>query len=113
MSKEKLTVEKFSMVFLVVAGTVAVLLDLVYRAGFYLLGLLWIFWGLGYVKQKAYTKHLAVTLLIFGSILASLGWYLMPSGATYRILITTTGMAMFAGGVINLFAYAVWEVKRK
>jgi hypothetical protein len=108
--KEKLTAEKFSMVFLVVAGTVTILLDLVYLStGFYVIGLLWIFWGLGYVKQKAYTKHLAVTLLIFGSIVASLGWYLMPSGATYRVLITTTGMAMFAGGVINLIAYGVWE----
>jgi MFS family permease len=112
MSKEKL-VEKFSMVFLVVAGTVAILLGLVNHTLWVTAGLIWIFWGLGYVKQKAYTKHLAVTLLIFGSIVASLGWYLMPNGATFRVLITTTGMAMLAGGVINLIAYAVWEVKRK
>jgi hypothetical protein len=115
--KEKLTTDKFSMVLLVVVGTVTVLLDLAYlRLGFYVMGLVWIFCGLGYVKQKAYTKHLAVTLLIFGSIVASLGWYLMPSGATcgitcarYRVFITTTGMAMFLGGVVNLFAYALWE----
>ena len=43
---------------------------------------------------------------------ARAGWYLMPSGATYRVPITTTGMAVFACGVVNLIAYAVWEVKR-
>ena len=109
--KEKLA-DKFSMVLLVVAGTVTVLLGLVYYTGWFTLGLSWIFWGLAYLK-KAYTKYLAVTLLIFGSILLSLAWYLMPSGATYRVPIGAIGMGLFGGGVINLIAYAVWEVKRK
>jgi len=119
--KEKLTNDNVSMIFLVVVGAVTVLLDLTYlNMRFYMMGLIWIFWGFGYVKQKAYTKYLAVTLLIFGSIVASLGWYLIPSGVTcgitcarYRVFITTTGMAMFLGGVVNLFAYALWKVKHK
>jgi hypothetical protein len=109
MSKEKLA-EKFSMVFLVVAGTVVVLLGSVNSTLWVTLGVSWIFWGLAYLK-KAYTKHLAVTLLMSGSILTVIGLNL--AYATHQQLILAIGLGVLGSGICNLITYAAWEVKRK
>ena len=95
--------ETVSMVFLIIVGSVFIVLGFTtwLGAGFYGSGLIYIFWGLSYV-WKAYVKYVVPTMLLSGVTIAVLGWYFLPRGSSLKLFTAITGISMCGGGLVNL-----------
>lgn len=104
----KVKTDIINMWFLLILGVFFMFLGLSNWLGFYAMGLTYMFWSLSFTKYKAYVKYIVPMLLSCGAIIAILGWCLRVfSEMNVRIFITTTGMGIFAGGLVILIAVSL------